>query len=215
MKLTVENLQMKYDQTNLFDNVSFSVQDDDWLTITGESGSGKSTLLKIIAGLVDATAGTVKLNGKAQWDYEISDYRQQVSYAVQSAQLFGETIRDNLDLPFVVRDQEPDVERQLTLMHAMELPEDYLDKDIHELSGGQKQRVGVARNLIFPPKVLLLDEIMTGLDAATKTTIWALIKQMQEKYHFAVLSVTHDSDEINQAQWMMQVNDGKVVLDEH
>ncbi|RRG17784.1 ATP-binding cassette domain-containing protein [Weissella viridescens] len=214
MQLNVKDLKMQFDGATVFDHVTFTVQNDDWLTITGESGSGKSTLLKIIAGLIDATSGSITLDGKSEWDYDISTYRQEVSYAVQSAQLFGKTVRDNLDLPFEVRNQTPDVDRELTLLRAMELPESFLDKDVHELSGGQRQRVGVARNLLFPPKVLLLDEISTGLDADTKLTIWKLIQQMQDKYHFAILSVTHDGEEIKHANAIMTLQDGEATIHE-
>ncbi|MBM7617020.1 putative ABC transport system ATP-binding protein [Weissella uvarum] len=215
MQLQVDDLGVSYDNVSVFDHVNFSVQDDDWLTITGESGSGKSTLLRVIAGLLDADRGIVKLEGKPQWDYDISEYRQEVSYAVQSAQLFGQTVRDNLNLPFDVRNQKPDEQRQLTLLRAMELPEDFIDKNVHELSGGQRQRVGVARNLLFPPKVLLLDEISTGLDEDTKHTIWSLIQSMQTKYHFAVLSVTHDGDEIKHANQLMRLENGKAEVYEY
>ncbi|KRN33434.1 ABC transporter ATP-binding protein [Weissella halotolerans] len=212
MRLAVKDLGKHYGEQVLFSDLNFAVTNDDWLTVIGESGSGKSTLLKIIAGLVDASTGLVLLNDKEEWTYPVDEYRQRVSYATQAAQLFGETVRDNLDLPFLVRKQEPDVKRQVALLEQVELPADFLDRNIHDLSGGQRQRVGVARNLIFAPDVLLLDEISTGLDADTKAAIWHLVEHMQAKAHFAVLSVTHDAQEIKSAKWTLKIEDGRGVL---
>lgn len=212
MRLAVKNLGKHYGEQVLFSNLNFTVTNDDWLTVIGESGSGKSTLLKIIAGLVDASTGDVLLNDKEQWAYPVDQYRQLVSYATQAAQLFGETVRDNLDLPFLVRKEKPDEEREIALLKQVELPADFLDRNIHDLSGGQRQRVGVARNLIFAPDVLLLDEISTGLDADTKTAIWHLVEHMQAVSHFAVLSVTHDAEEIKRAKWTLKIENGQGVL---
>jgi putative ABC transport system ATP-binding protein len=189
----------------ILSNLSFSFQSGDWITIVGPSGSGKSTLLKLIAGLVTLSRGQILLNGQNALDYPIINYRQQVSYAPQAVRLFGQTVRDNLDLPFVVRGLKPDSASQISGLEQMVLSADYLDKPIVELSGGERQRVGVLRNLLFPPAVLLLDEISTGLDEATKTIMWAAIHRIHQKQASIVLSVTHDHDEMQQATQMMTI----------
>lgn len=212
--LSVKNIGMRYD-VDVFREVTFSVSSGDWLTITGESGSGKSTLLKIIAGLQDATSGEVVLNGVSQWQQDIEIYREDVSYAMQMAQLFGETVQENLDLPFQVRQKPVDREHQIKLLNMVGLSASFLERDIHELSGGQRQRIAVIRNLLFPPKFLLLDEISTGLDAHSKAELWALITDMQTKYQFGVLAVTHDEEEIAQARLELRLIDGKGQIHEH
>ncbi|MDR3190861.1 MAG: ATP-binding cassette domain-containing protein [Lactobacillaceae bacterium] len=207
--IKLDKLGMSLTEQTLFDDLSFTLQSDAWLTVVGPSGGGKSTLLKIVAGLQTATTGTVTLvEGAAN----ISAYRQAVSYAVQSAHLFGKTVRENLNLPFEVRQLVPDEQKQIAGLTLMALAPEFLDKPIEELSGGERQRVGLLRNLIFPPQVLLLDEITTGLDAQTKETIWQTIEHLQTEHHFAVMSVTHDEAEIAQAKWVLTVGDGKVVF---
>jgi len=213
-KLQIQNIGMRY-ATDVFSDVNFEVTSGQWLTITGESGSGKSTLLKIIAGLQDATSGEIVLNGVSQWDQNIESYREDVSYAMQMAQLFGETVKENLDLPFEVRQKDVDRNRQIELLSMVGLDSEFLERDIHELSGGQRQRIAVIRNLIFPPKFLLLDEISTGLDAHSKAELWELIVRMQAKYQFGILAVTHDEEEISHASLELHLENGKGKIYEH
>ena len=94
----------------------------------------------------------------------------------------------------------------------MGLPENYLDMAVSELSGGERQRIGVLRNLLFPPKVLLLDEISTGLDSETKTAIWQAIHALHDRENNIVLSVTHDEQEIAEAQTVLTLHEGEGVL---
>ncbi|MDF7626526.1 ATP-binding cassette domain-containing protein [Lactobacillaceae bacterium L1_55_11] len=204
MLLEVKNLSVD----PILAGINLTVNQDDWLTITGPSGGGKSTLLRALARLQDGVRGQIDLAGKSASDYDLSTYRQQVSYAVQSASLFGHTVRNNLDLPFQVRQVPVNLDRQLELLEKVDLPSDYLDKPITDLSGGQRQRVGLLRNLVFPPQVLLLDEITTGLDAQTKEVVWRLVKMSQTDHHLAIISVTHDSQEIAAANRLLTVKEG-------
>lgn len=206
MLLTVQNLSV----SNILGNINLTVDQDETVTIFGPSGSGKSTLLKALARLEDHASGQIHLLGKPAISYPIDRYRQLVSYAVQSANLFGQTVRDNLDLPFNVRQKAIDEELQKTMLAAVDLDATFLDKQVADLSGGQRQRVAVLRNLIFPPKVLLLDEITTGLDETTKQVVWRFINEEQSKHHFAILSVTHDQQEIQNAKKTLQVIGGKL-----
>lgn len=210
-KLTMSHIGLRYD-TPILKDVNFEVVSGQWLTITGESGSGKSTLLKIIAGLQDATSGEVILNGVSQWDHDIESYREDVSYAMQMAQLFGETVQENLDLPYQVRQEPVDQARQIEMLRLVGLTPNFLTRDIHELSGGQRQRVAVIRNLLFPPTFLLLDEISTGLDTHSKDELWELIVKMQAKYQFGVLSVTHDEEEIAHATLELRLSEGEAQI---
>lgn len=204
--LVVQGLTYEVEAKVLFKDLSFSVKSKESLLLTGPSGSGKSTILKIIARLIaPPSTGTVWLNDQNINNLPIATYRQRVSYATQSAQLFGKTVADNLNLPFKIRNQPLDLAKQKEGLGLMALPPEYLQKPINELSGGEKQRVGLLRNLLFPPEVLLLDEISTGLDSLTKTKIWAVIQQLQEQYRFSLISVTHDESEIANAHHVIQI----------
>ncbi|BDR56141.1 ABC transporter ATP-binding protein [Xylocopilactobacillus apis] len=203
--IKIHNLSYQADNKVLFQNLNFSVDEGDSLLLTGPSGSGKSTILKIIARLVAIQQGEIFLDQQNISDLPIENYRQKVSYAAQSVQLFGETVRDNLDLPFLVRNLPIDEQQEISGLEKMELPAEYLDKSINDISGGERQRVGVLRNLLFPPQVLLLDEISTGLDSDTKSKIWQVIDQLQEENHFSLISVSHDPEEISQAKRKIQI----------
>jgi len=207
--LQIKQLGYQIDQQWLWQGLNFTLHENDWVTIIGQSGGGKSTLLKVLAALQDAETGDILLDGVAISDIPVGEYRQRVSYAAQSAQLFGQTVRENLDLPFTVRQLTPDEDRQIAGLEQMQLDASYLDKAVTELSGGQRQRIGVLRNLLFMPKVLLLDEISTGLDAETKAVIWAYIRQLQAETHPIILSVTHDEGEIAQANQVFVLEHGQ------
>lgn len=210
-KLVLDQLGVNFDRW-LFRNLALEFQAGDWVTVVGKSGTGKTVLLKTIAGLITPDEGTVWLNEQVRVDYPINEFRQSVSYAVQTAHLFGKTVRDNLDLPFIVRDKKIDEGRQIKALEMMDLPADYLDKEIEELSGGQRQRVGVLRNLLFPPEVLLLDEISTGLDSETKDIMWQAIRQMHDEHQNIILTVTHDDSEIKAATKLLTLVNGEGVL---
>ncbi|QIL50341.1 ATP-binding cassette domain-containing protein [Weissella coleopterorum] len=208
-EIQVRNLTIAFEQPILKD-LNFTASSGDWITLVGKSGSGKSLFLKALARLHLLNSGRISLNGINYQDYAIGEYRLNVSYVVQAAQLFGETVRDNLDLPFLVRKLAPDIQKQLNGLTQMDLSAIDLDRPITELSGGQKQRIGLLRNLLFPPKVLLLDEISTGLDEETKELIWSVLKQIHHDENNIILSVTHDHDEIKAAEQIYTFESGQM-----
>lgn len=210
--LELKHVNYAIDDRTILKDLNLKLASGDWVTVVGPSGTGKSTLLKIIAGLQDATDGDVVLDDTSTLTMPIGTVRQQISYATPSAQLFGETVRDNLDFPFLVRQETVNEVTQRDGLVKMGLPENYLDKAVSELSGGERQRIGVLRNLLFPPKVLLLDEISTGLDSETKTAIWQAIHALHDRENNIVLSVTHDEQEIAEAQTVLTLHEGEGVL---
>ncbi|MFC6316223.1 ATP-binding cassette domain-containing protein [Lapidilactobacillus achengensis] len=194
------------DQT-IIHHVDLSVSAGDSLTISGPSGCGKSTLLKLIASLISPTSGTISFNGKNQTAYDYPTYRQQVSYCFQQPTLFDNSVRDNLKLPFQIRSVPFDEARIGALLELVDLPLTFLDKKVIDLSGGEKQRIALIRNLVFPPQVLLLDEVTVGLDTRSKTIVQALIKNVQEQTT-TVIQVTHDETEIAAATHLIEMRQG-------
>ncbi|MGL9728503.1 ABC transporter ATP-binding protein [Enterococcus sp. DIV0756] len=207
--LELNSVSYQSDQRMILDQISLTVEQGAFLTITGPSGGGKSTLLRLVASLLTPTSGEILFQGKAQQSYEYTEYRQQVSYCFQQPSLFGETVLDNLTLPYTIRELTPDQTQMLEHLQMVDLPKEYLTKNISELSGGERQRVALIRNILFLPQILLLDEVTTGLDEQTKTVIHRLIKDIQQK-GCTILQVTHDEAEIQAAEKLLIIQGGKL-----
>ncbi|WP_461213587.1 ABC transporter ATP-binding protein [Lacticaseibacillus sp. GG6-2] len=197
------------DDQPLLTDINLTVAPGEFVTIAGPSGAGKSTLLRLLATLLTPTSGTIIYNGQPQADYDKITYRREVSYCFQQPSLFGETVADNLSFPFTIRKQAFDQQQAEAALASVDLPEAMLSKPITSLSGGEKQRVALIRNLLFPPRVLLLDEVTTGLDAATKGIVHRLIEALNAK-KMTIIAVTHDDAEIAAAHRLIQVVGGRL-----
>ncbi|MBC3218539.1 iron ABC transporter ATP-binding protein FetA [Serratia fonticola] len=197
--LVLEGIHYQIDEQVILDAVSFTLKSGEFKLITGPSGCGKSTLLKIVSSLLSPTRGNITFNGKNIDDVAPEEYRKQVSYCFQTPALFGDTVYDNLALPYQIRKLKPDEKKIRQDLALLALPDSMLKKGINELSGGEKQRISLIRNLQFMPKVLLLDEITSALDEDNKRNVNELICRLVADQGLGVLWVTHDKDEIAHA----------------
>ncbi len=197
--LVLDGIHYQIDDQVILDAVSFTLKSGEFKLITGPSGCGKSTLLKIVSSLLSPTRGNIIFDGQNIDDMIPEEYRKQVSYCFQTPSLFGETVYDNLALPYQIRKLKPDEQKMRQDLTHFALPDSILQKGINELSGGEKQRVSLIRNLQFMPKVLLLDEITSALDEENKRNVNELIHRLVAERSLAVLWVTHDKDEIAHA----------------
>lgn len=212
MLFQLQDVGLSSPEQTILEGISLTVREGDWLTLVGPSGSGKSSLLKLLAGLTSPTSGSIHFKGQNLQDLNLVDYRKEVSYFFQQAVLFGETVEDNLVFPFTIRNLPFDREKAMADLAKVNLPADYLTKKVRELSGGEKQRVAVIRNLMFDPKVLLLDEITAGLDAETKS----LVRQLISHYHQSgktIIDITHDKEDIEQAHKIFSIVGGRPAHD--
>lgn len=194
---------------SILTDISFTVLEGERLTLVGPSGSGKSTILKLLAGLTSTTSGTIFFQGRNIAELDMPTYRREVSYCFQQPVLFGQTVQDNLRFPYELRQLAFDQSKALKALERVNLEPAFLTKKITELSGGEKQRVALIRNLLFEPKVLLLDEISAGLDSETK----AIVNKLLADYHAAgntLIEVTHDQSEIEAAQKILKIEGGRV-----
>lgn len=198
--LDVQNIGYAQDGTTLLAPVSLRLCQGDSLLLTGPSGSGKSTLLKIIASLLEPSQGEIRFKGSRISGLKPEHYRQQVSYCFQTPTLFGETVYDNLALPWQIRQKKADREALKIWLSRVNLSEEMLDKKCEQLSGGEKQRVALLRNLQFLPDVLLLDEITSALDEENKSTVNQLISGLVKEKGVAVIWISHDTAERDRAQ---------------
>lgn len=208
--LSLTDISYQVEQRQILNKINLEVQAGDFLTLTGPSGGGKSTLLKIIASLISPSEGEIIFQGQNQSDYEITTYRQLVSYCFQQPSLFGQTVADNLQFPFVIRNEassQAQIEQALTKVN---LPTSYLNKNITELSGGEKQRVALLRNTMFLPKILLLDEVTVGLDARSIEIVHQFIKQLWQEAGLTIIQITHNQAELSQAAKVLWLEEGSL-----
>lgn len=198
--LRLQDVSFTLNNIPLLEPVSITLNPGEFTLLTGPSGSGKSTLLKIIASLQTPTGGKLWFKGEDISQIKPEAYRQRVSYCFQTPSLFGETVYDNLALPYQIRNKKPEDDKLRDWLKRVNLSEDMLTKRTQELSGGEKQRVALLRNLQFMPDVLLLDEITSALDEENKININEIIASLADKERIAVLWVSHDQNEIRHAK---------------
>ena len=208
--LSLTDISYQVEQRQILNKVNLEVQAGDFLTLTGPSGGGKSTLLKIIASLISPSDGEIIFEGQNQRDYEITTYRQLVSYCFQQPSLFGQTVADNLQFPFVIRNEASSQVQIEPALTKVNLPTSYLNKNITELSGGEKQRVALLRNTMFLPKILLLDEVTVGLDARSIEIVHQFIKQLWQEAGLTIIQITHNQAELSQAAKVLWLEEGSL-----
>ncbi|MGY4105658.1 ABC transporter ATP-binding protein [Ignavigranum ruoffiae] len=207
--IEVNQLNIKSKEKHIIQDFSLELQSGEFVAITGPSGSGKSTILKFLAQLLDPNlncSGQYTFEGKKVNDMDPIELRKQVSYCFQSPNLFGESVRDNLSFPYDIRNQEFNEDKARELLDKLQLPTSYLDKSIHELSGGEKQRVALIRNLLFEPKVLLLDEVTSALDVNTREKIWQGLSHLRQEKDIALVMVSHHESEQDLADRRLELS---------
>ena len=193
--LRIEGISKSFGANRVLESISLDIERGEFLTLLGESGSGKTTLLRIIAGFEDATSGQILLEGRRIDD--LPPYRRPVHTVFQSYALFPhKSVFDNVAYGLSVRGCGRDeirskVEAALTKVRMERFAQQYP----RQISGGQKQRVALARALVNSPKVLLLDEPLSALDANLRVEMQRELKQLQRELGITFLFVTHDQSE--------------------
>ena len=196
-------------------NVSFSVEQGEYVAIMGESGSGKTTLLNILAALDKPTSGEVWLDNRLISDIpdrELSAFRRDnLGFVFQEFNLLDTfSVRDNIYLPLVLKRMAPSEMAQLIRPIARRLGIDrLLSKYPYEISGGEKQRVAVARALITSPRIILADEPTGALDSRATDSLLNLFEEINKDGQ-TILMVTHSIKAASHAQRVLFLRDGMV-----
>ncbi|WP_279090372.1 ABC transporter ATP-binding protein [Bartonella apis] len=219
--LTIDKLYKDYGDpqkpVHVLKNISLTIKEGAYCSITGASGSGKTTLMNII-GLIDRpTSGNISINGKRTDvlnDDEISEFRNKtIGFVFQSFHLLPTmSALENVGLPLLYRGLSK-VERHEQAYRWLSMV-GLADRATHkpdELSGGQKQRVAIARALIASPKFLLADEPTGNLDSQSAEEIIRLFKSLNDKYNTTVLLVTHDNKIANSTATRIVLKDGQII----
>ncbi len=220
--LRVEHLSKIYgageNQIHALNDISFSVENGQFLAIIGPSGSGKSTLLHILGGVDRPNSGKVYLNGQdvfAQSENQLAIFRRrQVGLIYQFYNLIPVlNVTENITLPVLLDGREINQEHLNDLLDTLNLRgrEKHLPS---QLSGGQQQRVSIGRALMNAPAVVLADEPTGNLDSKNSQEIIELLKSSNRKYGQTLIVITHDENIALQADRIIAIEDGRIVRDE-
>ncbi|WP_212391593.1 energy-coupling factor ABC transporter ATP-binding protein [Sporosarcina beigongshangi] len=196
------------------DDVSFTVQDGEWIAIVGHNGSGKSTLAKLMIGLLFPDEGNVNVFVEKLTEENIWDIRSQMGIVFQNPdnQFVGSTVQD--DVAFALENNGVSFEEMTIRVHdslAQVKMSDFLNHEPHHLSGGQKQRVAIAGALALEPRLLIMDEATSMLDPQGRDEVIRIVEELKRKTGLTVISITHDLEEALLADRIIVMNKGKVL----
>ena len=191
-KVTLNKVWKKYGEVEAVKDLSLTCNDREFLCFLGPSGCGKTSTLRMIAGLEELTAGDIYIDGVRVNDVDPS--KRNIAMVFETYALYPhKTVFDNIAYPLRIR-KEPSSEIKKKVKHAAKMLqiEELLDRYPRELSGGQRQRVGIGRALVRNPKVFLMDEPISHLDAKLREYMRAEIKRLQKRLNQTFIYVTHD-----------------------
>ena len=220
--LKAEHLSKVYgkeeNEVRALDDVSFMIQQGEFVAIIGPSGSGKSTLLHILGGVDRPTSGHVYLDGKdvySQNEEQLAIFRRrEIGLIYQFYNLIPVLdVEENMTLPVLMDGREVNRKRLKELLCTLDLEE--RKKHLpNELSGGQQQRVSIGRALMNAPAIVLADEPTGNLASKNSQEIMELLKLSNQKYGQTLIMITHDENLALQADRIISIEDGKIARDE-
>jgi len=193
--LTIRNVAKSFGRTPVLRDISLQVSEGEFLTILGESGSGKTTLLRIIAGFESADSGEILMESE-RLD-RLPPYRRRVNTVFQHYALFPHlTVEENVGYGLrVARLPKEEIAARVEQALAMVKMTAYAGSKPAKISGGQQQRIALARALVNRPRLLLLDEPLSALDANLRRQMQVELKSLQREVGISFLFVTHDQEE--------------------
>lgn len=210
--VSVQKLQKSYAGSPVFENIDCHIERGEFVTLLGPSGCGKSTLLRCIAGLTPVDSGQILLDG--QDIVPLSPQKRGIGMVFQSYALFPNmTVEQNVAFGLRMQKVKAD-ESQARVREALELVElgNFAGRYPHQLSGGQCQRVALARSLVTRPRLLLLDEPLSALDARIRKHLREQIRAIQRELGLTTIFVTHDQEEaLTMSDRIFLMNQGRIV----
>ena len=194
-QVELKNVTKIYDTKKIIDNVSLKVEDKEFLVLVGSSGCGKSTLLRMIAGLEDITEGEISIDGKVVNNIHPKD--RDIAFVFQNYALYPHmNVYDNMAFPLKMRKfSKKEIDEKVKEAAEILNLSDLLQRKPKQLSGGQRQRVALGRAIVRNPKVFLMDEPLSNLDAKLRVQMRAEIKKLHNKLQTTFIYVTHDQTE--------------------
>ena len=220
--LRVEHLTKRYGQgeaqVSALDDVSFCVEQGEFVAIVGPSGSGKSTLLHLLGGVDRPTGGKVYVSDKDMYALDETGLaifrRRQIGLIYQFYNLIPVlNVEENITLPLLLDNRSVNTQQLDSMVEALGLKK-RLQHLPSQLSGGQQQRVSIGRALMASPAIVLADEPTGNLDRANSREIIDLLKRLHDELHQTLIIITHDEGIALQADRILKIEDGHIVRDE-
>ncbi len=211
MYLRIENLKKIFEENRGIEKIDFSIEKGELISLLGPSGCGKTTLLNIIGGFLKPDNGKIYLEDRDITD--IPPEKRDISTVFQSYALFPHmNVLENIKYGLKYKKLTKKGQNELALEYLKIVGLDgYEKKSIQELSGGQQQRVALARALVLYPKILLLDEPFSNLDAKLKISMREELKELQKNLKISMIFVTHDQEEaLSISDKVVVMNNGKI-----
>ncbi len=213
-EITYEGVKFRYGQDTVFEDITFTIQPGKTVAIVGATGSGKSTLAYLLPRLYEPSSGSIKIDGVDIRNIELEELRKNISIAFEESFLFSNTAEENITIGSDVLDEES-IKRASSIAQAddfiSELPEGYETKvgeRGYGLSGGQRQRVALARAIIRKPRILILDDAMSAVDASTEEEIRQQLKTVMDAS--TTLIITNRVPTIEMCDEIIFIEDGRV-----
>ncbi|MBL1224921.1 energy-coupling factor ABC transporter ATP-binding protein [Enterococcus sp. BWR-S5] len=215
--IELKNICFNYqpeDASPALNDVSFSIEQGEWVAIIGHNGSGKSTLAKTINGLLLPASGSISVGGKALDEENVWDIRRMVGMVFQNPdnQFVGSTVED--DVAFGLENQgiprDEMVKRVYDALKQVRM-DSFAEREPARLSGGQKQRVAIAGVVALRPDIIILDEATSMLDPEGREEVIATIQKIKAESNLTVISITHDIDEAANANRILVMKQGQLI----
>lgn len=209
--MEISNIEKSFDKNEVLKGISLNIEQGEFVSLLGPSGCGKSTLLRCLSGLETIDKGTFVLDGNDVT--ETPAQNRNIGMVFQQYSLFPNmTVEENLSFPLTIQkmpkaDQKANIDDVLNIVGLTDKKKAYPGN----LSGGQQQRVALARAIVSRPKVLLLDEPLSAIDAKLRKNLQIEIRRIQQELNITTIFVTHDQDEaMSMSDRICLLNDGRI-----
>jgi multiple sugar transport system ATP-binding protein len=210
--VTLKNIKKTYDNNKtVINNVNLEIKDKEFVVLVGASGCGKSTLLRMIAGLEEISSGEISIGDRVVNNVPPKD--RDIAFVFQSYALYPHmTVRENIAFGLKMRKvPKAEIERKVQEAAKILNLDEYLDRKPKQLSGGQRQRVALGRAIVRNPKVFLMDEPLSNLDAKLRVQMRSEIKKLHERLQTTFIYVTHDQTEaLTMGDRIVVLNNGDI-----
>lgn len=213
--LEVRNISYSYQEDRkILSNISFDINEGEYISIVGPNGSGKSTLARVLVGLLPIKEGEIIVLNEQLTKKSLVSIRKKVGMIFQNPdnQFIGATVEDDIAFGLENKNMERSKIYETVLKYSSKVGmSSFLNKEPSNLSGGQKQRVAIASMLSLEPDILIMDEATSMLDPSGRKEIKELINEIRkEKPNLTIISITHDVDEASKSDRVLLLVDGKV-----